>query len=182
VFFPNHRDGIERFAHEMAIRGVKPELEVYNSAMLEEVAFLFSLGIFEPPYTINFVLQTPTQGGVRGTPRNVLDLVARCDELPVGPEDLRINISSMGSTQLPITTMAIAMGLNVRVGMEDNVFYRKGELLDNNAQLVERTARIANELERRPATPAEAREILGTRGREHGRLPEAVGPAVATPS
>jgi 3-keto-5-aminohexanoate cleavage enzyme len=182
VFFPNHRDGIERFAHEMAIRGVKPELEVYNSAMLEEVAFLFGLGIFEPPYTINFVLQTPTQGGVRGTPRNVLDLVARCDELPVDADELRINISSMGSTQLPITTMAIAMGLNVRVGMEDNVFYRKGELLENNAQLVERTARIANELERRPATPAEAREILGTRGREHGQLPEAVGPAVVASS
>jgi 3-keto-5-aminohexanoate cleavage enzyme len=179
VFFPNHRSDIARFAQEMAVRGVKPELEVYNSAMLEEVAHLLELGIFEPPYTINFVLQTPTQGGVRGTPRNVLDLVARLDELPVDPADLRVNISSMGGTQLPITTIAIAMGLNVRVGMEDNVFYRRGELLKNNAQLVERAVRIARELERAPATPAEAREILGTRGRQAGRIPDTAGAAVA---
>ena len=171
VFFPNHRSDIARFASEMASRGVKPELEVYNSGMLEEVGHLLSLGIFKPPYTINFVLHTPTQGGVRGNPRNVIDLVARCDELPVPREELRTNITSMGATQLPITTMAIAMGLNARVGMEDNVYYRRGELLQNNAQLVERTARIARELERRPATPNEAREILGTRGRRPGELP-----------
>lgn len=171
VFFPNHRSDIARFATEMAGRGVKPELEVYNSAMLEEVAYLLSLGIFEPPYTINFVLQTPTQGGVRGTPRNLIDLIARLDELPVPREELRVNVSSMGSTQLPITTMAIAMGLNARVGMEDNVYYRRAELLLSNAQLVERTVRIAAELERRPATPDEARELLGTRGRRHGQLP-----------
>ena len=61
--------------------------------------------------------------------------------------------------------MACAMGLNVRVGMEDNVFYRRGELLTSNAQLVERTVRIARELDRRPATPDEARELLGLRGR-----------------
>jgi 3-keto-5-aminohexanoate cleavage enzyme len=171
VFFPNHRSDIARFASEMASRGVKPELEVYNSGMLEEVGHLLSLGIFEPPYTINFVLHTPTQGGIRGNPRNLTDLVARCDELPVPREELRINITSMGATQLPITTMAIAMGLNARVGMEDNVYYRRGELLENNAQLVERTARIARELERRPATPDEAREILATRGRRPGELP-----------
>lgn len=171
VFFPNHRSDIARFAREMAIRGVRPELEVYNAGMLEEVAHLLSLGIFEPPYVINFVLHTPTQGGVRGTPRNLLDLIARLDELPVPADTLRINVTSMGSTQLPITTMAMAMGLNVRVGMEDNVFYRRGELLQANAQLVERTVRIANELERRPATPTEAREILETRGREQGQSP-----------
>jgi 3-keto-5-aminohexanoate cleavage enzyme len=174
VFFPNHRADIARFATEMARRGVKPELEVYNNAMLEEVGHLLSLGIFEPPYTINFVLQTPTQGGVRGNPRNLVDLVARLDELPVAREELRVNVSSMGGTQLPVTTMAIAMGLNARVGMEDNVYYRRGELLENNAQLVERTVRIANELERRPATPAEAREILATRGRARGQKPSEV--------
>ena len=65
------------------------------------------------------------------------------------------------------------MGLNVRVGMEDNVLMRRGEPVENNAQLVERTVRIANELDRRPATPAEAREQFGLRGREQGRLPRA---------
>jgi 3-keto-5-aminohexanoate cleavage enzyme len=171
VFFANHRSDIERFAHEIRARDVKPELEVYNSAMLEEVDHLLGLGIFEPPHTINFVLHTPTQGGQRGTPRNLFDMVDRLRDLPVSQEDLRVNVTSMGPTQLPITTICLAMGLNVRVGMEDNVFYRRGEPLQNNAQLVERTVRIARELDREPATPDEARQMLGLRGREEGQLP-----------
>jgi 3-keto-5-aminohexanoate cleavage enzyme len=172
VFFANHRDDIERFADEIRRRGVKPELEIYSAAMIEEAARLLSLGVLEPPYAVNFVLHTPTQGGVRGTPRNLLDMWERLDELGVDAADLRVTVSSMGATQLPITTMAIAMGLNVRVGMEDNVLYRRGEPVRDNAQLVERTVRIAAELDRRPATPCEARELLGVRGRADGRLPE----------
>jgi 3-keto-5-aminohexanoate cleavage enzyme len=179
VFFPNHRDDIERFAREMRARDVKPEFEVYNSAMLEEVEHVLGLQIFEPPYAINFVLHTPTQGGQRGTPANLFDLVQRLRDLPVTPGSLRVNVSSMGRTQLPITTIGLAMGLNVRVGMEDNVLYRRGEPLRENAQLVERAVRIARELERRPATPDEARQLLGLRGRPVGQLPtvrEAIHP------
>ena len=171
VFFSNHRSDIEQFAREISARDVKPELEVYNSAMLEEVDHLLSLEILQPPYTINFVLHTPTQGGQRGTPRNLLDMVNRLRDLPVSQEDLRVNVTSMGPTQLPITTIGLAMGLNVRVGMEDNVYYRRDEPLQNNAQLVERTVRIARELDREPATPDEARQMLGLRGREVGQLP-----------
>jgi 3-keto-5-aminohexanoate cleavage enzyme len=171
VFFSNHRSDIEQFAREISARDVKPELEVYNSAMLEEVDHLLSLEILKPPYTINFVLHTPTQGGQRGTPQNLLDMVDRLRDLSVPQEDLRVNVSSMGPTQLPITTIGLAMGLNVRVGMEDNVLYRRGEPVESNAQLVERTVRIAHELDREPATPDEARQRLGLRGRDSGRLP-----------
>jgi 3-keto-5-aminohexanoate cleavage enzyme len=181
VFFANHRSDIERFAREIAAREVKPELEVYNSAMLDEVAHLLSLDVLSPPHTINFVLHTPTQGGQRGTPRNLFDMLQRLDELPVSRNGLRVNISSMGRTQLPVTTLALAMGLNVRVGMEDNVMYRRGEPLENNARLVERTVRIAHELERRPATPEEARASLELRGREAGRLPSGAEPASVSP-
>ncbi len=172
VFFPNHRSDIERFGREMRARGVKPEFEVYSSAMLEEVAHLLSLDILEPPYVINFVLHTPTQGGQRGTPENLMDMVSRLADLPVPEDQLRVNVSSMGATQLPITTIALAMGLHTRVGMEDNVLYRRGEPLRENAQLVERAVRIARELDRRPATPGEAREILGLRGRKPGQVPD----------
>jgi 3-keto-5-aminohexanoate cleavage enzyme len=165
VFFSNHRSDIERFAREMTRRGVKPELEVYNIAMLEEVEYLIGTGLIEPPYLINFVLHTPTQGGQRGTPENLIEMVRRL------PPDSLCNVSSMGRTQLPITTIALAMGLNVRVGMEDNVYYRRGELLKNNAQLVERAVRLAHELQVEPATPTEAREILNVRGRNKGELP-----------
>jgi 3-keto-5-aminohexanoate cleavage enzyme len=171
VFFSNHRSDIEQFAREISARDVKPELEVYNSAMLEEVDHLLSLEILKPPYTINFVLHTPTQGGQRGTPQNLLDMVDRLRDLSVSQEDLRVNVTSMGPTQLPITTVGLAMGLNVRVGMEDNVLYRRGEPVESNAQLVERTVRIAHELDREPATPDEARQVLGLRGRDSGQLP-----------
>jgi 3-keto-5-aminohexanoate cleavage enzyme len=164
VFFANHRSDIERFAREIAARDVKPELEVYSAAMLEEVQHLIGLGIVAPPYVINLVLHTPTQGGTRGTPENLIDAVSR---IRAFGEDVRINVTSMGPTQLPLTTIAMAMGLNVRVGMEDNVLYRKGEPLDDNAQLVKRAVRIAAELDRPPATPEQARELLALRGREY---------------
>jgi 3-keto-5-aminohexanoate cleavage enzyme len=133
--------------------------------MVEEAEYLIGTGLIEPPYVINYVLNTPTQGGSRGTPVNLIELWRR---LPAGAV---CNVSSMGRSQLPITTMALAMGLNVRVGMEDNVYYRYGQLVKENAELVERTVRIARELEREPASPDEAREVLGLRGRKNGELP-----------
>jgi 3-keto-5-aminohexanoate cleavage enzyme len=172
VFFANHRSDIERFAQEIAQRGIRPELEVYSSAMVEEVGFLLGQEILTPPYVINVVLHTPTQGGQRGTLANLLDIVQRIRALPVPEDDLRVNVSSMGPTQLPITTAALTIGCNVRIGMEDNVFYRRGEPIRDNAQLVQRTVRIAEELQRRSATPDEARELLATRGRGPGALPE----------
>jgi len=168
VFFSNHRSDIARFAQEMRARGVKPELEAYNEAMLEEAEHLIGQGVLEPPFIINCVLHTPTQGGLRGTPRNLMGMLDRM------PPNAIVNVSSMGRTQLPITTMALAIGLNVRVGMEDNVYYRRGELVEHNARLVARTVRIAREMEREPASPAEARAILGLRGRAPGQIPAQV--------
>jgi 3-keto-5-aminohexanoate cleavage enzyme len=165
VFFSNHRSDIVRFAQAMRERGVKPELEAYSEAMLEEAEHLIGTGLLEPPYVINCVLHTPTQGGLRGTPRNLLGMVERM------PAQALVNVSAMGRTQLPLTTIGLSMGLHVRVGMEDNVYYRRGELVEHNARLVARTARIARELERPIASPDEARAILGLRGRAPGQVP-----------
>ena len=167
VFFSNHRSDIERFAREMQRRGVKPELEVYNIAMLEETEYLIGLGLLQPPYLINLVLNTPTQGGLRGTALNLVEMVRRSL-----PETL-CNVSSMGRTQLPITTMTLGMGANVRVGMEDNVYYWRAELVKENAQLVERTVRLAYELQMEPATPAEARAVLDLAECKIGQPPSA---------
>jgi 3-keto-5-aminohexanoate cleavage enzyme len=175
VFFANHRSDIERFAREMRRLGVQPELEVYSAVMLEEVEALLALEVLKPPHAVNFVLHTPTQGGERGTPHNLLHAVERLGTLQIPPDELRVNVTSMGSTQLSITTIAMAMGLNVRVGMEDNVYYSRGEPLVDNAQLVRRAVRIAHELGREPATPDRARELLGTRGRRRGTVPDSVG-------
>lgn len=168
VFFSNHREDIDAFAAAMKERNVKPEFEVYSLAMLEETERLIATGLVEPPYMVNFVLHTPTQGGLRGSAENLVEAVRRL------PDDCYCNVSSMGRTQLPITTMAMAMGCNVRVGMEDNVFFRRGELVKDNAQLIARTVRIAHELDLEPATGDDVRQMLRLRGREMGQLPAKV--------
>ena len=74
--------------------------------------------------------------------------------------DSVFNVTAISHNQLPASTMAMLLGGNVRVGMEDNIFYSKGVLAESNAQLVERAVRIARELGREIATPDEARQIL----------------------
>ena len=165
MMLANPRPQIERYAREMRERGIKPELEVYNLTMLEEVERLIDAELLDPPYNVSFVLHSPGQGAARGTWQNLADMARRL------PDGANCNVISMGRTQLPLTTMGLTMGFNVRVGLEDNVRYSKTELARDNAQLVERTARIARELQLAPATPDEAREMLGTRGRARGELP-----------
>ncbi len=162
--FPHKRSDIMRFAEAMRARGIKPEMEVYSLEMLDEVANLVGNGLLERPYWINFVLDVPAQMGLRGTPENLLLLVTRARAMfPAG--DYLFNVSGIGASQLPLTAISTAIGGHVRVGMEDNVYYRRGELALDNAQLVRRAVRIAQELERQVATPDEARAMLGLRGR-----------------
>jgi len=136
---------------EMQERGIKPELEVFNGGHLNEsLAMLAELD--DPPY-LNLVF-----GGGTTTvphPRNLLNQV---ENLPDGVE---FNVLAFGPHQLPLTTMGILLGGHARVGLEDNLYYRQGELAESNAQLVARTAAVAEQLGRPVATPAEARRILG---------------------
>lgn len=161
-FFSNHRSEIEWFVSVMLEKGIKPELECYNIAMIEESVRLLAKMPIAKPHTFNIVLNTPTLGGLSGTPSNLFDMVKRL------PANAVVSVSSMGATQLPLTTMAMAMGLHVRVGLEDNIHYSSKQLAISNAQLVERTVRIAHELQVDPASPDEAREILGL-GSQVGR-------------
>ncbi len=143
------------FAEKMKARNVKPEMEVYSHVMLKEVKLLIEKGLLEKPYYINFVMGMPAQGAAEATTKNLLFMI---DQLP---PDSVFNVCSVGRHQLPMTTQAILFGGMARVGLEDNIFYRRGEHATSNAQLVERTVRIANELQRDIASPAEARKILG---------------------
>jgi 3-keto-5-aminohexanoate cleavage enzyme len=109
--------------------------------------------LVENPYWVQTVMGVQTSS--YPTVDNVLHLVR---EFPEGSLWL---CSAIGPFQLPLTTFATLLGGHVRVGLEDNVHYRKGERAKSNAQLVERAARIANELNREVATPTEARKMLG---------------------
>jgi len=145
---------IEAYVTRMNELGVKPEMEVYSHAMMRDVQELIGKGLLKKPYYLDFVLGMRYQGAVDATPKMLLQMI---DLLP---PDTLFNCAAVGNAQLPMTTMSILMGGCARVGLEDNVFYAKGDLA-TNARLVARTVRIARELGKEPATPDEAREILG---------------------
>lgn len=144
---------INHYAREMKRRRIKPEMELYHPGMYWVIQDLEREKLIEPPYLVQFVLGTVT--GSFPTPWTVMSLL---QELP--PNSI-FEVIGTGAYQLPLNTLAILLGGHVRVGMEDNVYYKKGQLLASNAQAVERIVRIARELNREIATPAQAREILG---------------------
>lgn len=146
------RGNIERLAAEMRVGGIKPELEVFNTAQLSEAHRLIDEGLVDPPYYVNLIF-----GGsfTPATPQNVLAMV---DGLP---RDAEFNLLAVGPHQLPLTTLAVLLGGHVRVGMEDNLYYERGRLAESNQQLVRRSVEIIERLGRDLATTDEAREILG---------------------
>ena len=144
---------IHQFAVEMKQRGIKPELELYHPGCAWVVDYLIENDLIEKPYWMQTVMGYQT--GSFPTVENVLQLLK---EFPDGALWL---CSAIGPFQLPLTTLATLMGGHVRVGLEDNVYYSRGRKAKSNAELVQRTVRIANELNRAVATPAQARAILG---------------------
>jgi len=153
--FINYRSEIEAFAKAMLKRNIKPELELYNPSMFLEVVNLIQKQLLKPPYYINLVMGVNGMGGFPGTTENLLTMI-RCL-----PEHSIFNVSGIGKCQLAMNTIAILLGGHVRTGLEDNVFYKKGQLASSNAQLIERIVKLANELGRDIASPSEARNILG---------------------
>ena len=153
--FVNMTADIEAWAAKMKAMRIKPEMECYSHSMYRDVRNLIVKGLVEPPYYVNFVLGMRHQGAVEASPEMLTSMYQAL------PEDCYFNVTATGAAQLPLTTMGMVMGGAVRVGLEDNVYYRKGEPVGSNAQLVERTVRIARELTLEPASPDEARAILG---------------------
>jgi 3-keto-5-aminohexanoate cleavage enzyme len=147
----NTRALVAALHEEMQAHGIKPELELFNGGHLNEALAIWD-ELDNPPY-VNLVF-----GGGTTTvphPRNLLNLV---DNLP---DDAEFTTLAFGPHQLPLTTMSMLLGGHVRVGLEDNLYYRKGDPAESSAQLVARSVRIAEELGRPVASPATAREILG---------------------
>jgi len=148
----NPPDLIEGLAKEMQRIGIKPEIEVFDFSMLHNAVALMERGILQAPLHFNFVM------GLRGA------MPARIEHLAhlVGflPEESTWCVSGVAAAQLPMAVHAILMGGHVRVGLEDNIYFRKGELA-TNPMLVERIVHISRLLGREVATPDEARRILG---------------------
>jgi 3-keto-5-aminohexanoate cleavage enzyme len=151
--FLNPPDFLEELARRMLTAGIKPEIEVFDSGMIGNALPLIEMGLIKPPLWWQCVLGV--KGGAPATARSLFHLV---DSLPEGS---LWSVCALGRHQLSMNVLAIAMGGHARTGMEDNLYYRRGELAQSNAQLVARLARIARECGREPATPSEARQILG---------------------
>jgi 3-keto-5-aminohexanoate cleavage enzyme len=152
---------------EMQRYGVRPELEIFDAGHLANAKRLAAQGLLPLPQHVDFVLGVP--GAIEASVRNLVHLV---DALPAG---CTWSVAAVGRDQLPLATVAIVMGGHVRVGLEDNIYYSKGRLARND-ELVARVARIATELGRPIASPAEARAELGLQAPyvlAQGKSPEA---------
>jgi len=147
----------EAMAKRFQERGIKPEWEVFNPAhILQDVTRLIQKGYDRPPYYINIVLGTDRnfQGGMPYTHDILATMVGL---LP--PQSI-FCVSAIGPAQLPATAHSLLLGGHVRAGLEDNNYYSQG-VLATNEMLIERTVRMVREMNLEPASPTEAREILG---------------------
>jgi 3-keto-5-aminohexanoate cleavage enzyme len=144
----------EQLARAMKANHVKAEVEVFNSQSWWFVDNLIKQNLLDPPYWCQLVFG---QDGA-SSPPSVMTALEMIDNLP--PKSL-FSAIGIGPLQLPITTLSLIMGGHIRVGLEDNVYYRRGEQAKSNAQQVERAVRMIHELNREVATPAQAREMLG---------------------
>lgn len=144
---------LNHYASVIEERGMKPELEIYDPGQYWVLRDLIYNGNVAPPYMVQFVLGAQTASFP--TPANLLSLV---NELPSGA---LFSVIGTGPFQIPMNVLGVLLGGHVRVGLEDNIYYRRGEKATGNAQLVARIRRIAEEMNREIATPVQAREMLG---------------------
>lgn len=161
--FRNTFEDMELFASTMQAKKIKPEFEAYDIGHLHNLKFLEKTGFAKPPYWIQFVLGV--LGGMAATAESLMMMVQTADRL-FGKENYRYSVIGVGyPMQFQMAAVSLAMGGHVRVGLEDNIFIKRGQLA-SNMQLLEKVKRLAEELERPLATPSEARAILGLKGLE----------------
>ena len=159
--FRNTFGDMEVFISTMKEHNIKPEFEAYDVGHLYNLKFLEKSDLIEPPYWMQFVLGV--LGGLAATPEDLITMKQTADRL-FGSENYHWSVIGVGyPMEFNMAAMAIMMGGHVRVGLEDNIFIRRGELA-RNVDLVEKVKRIATEFEREIATPDEAREILKLKG------------------
>lgn len=150
----NAPDTVRELAARIYAAGAVPELEIFEAGFANVATYLARKGVLRPPFYANIIL-----GSLGTAPLDLVGLGHIIGLLPVGTT---WSVGGLGRYQLDANVMGIAAGGHVRVGLEDNIhFDRAGHDLADNERLVARIARIAREMGREPATPAEARAIIG---------------------
>jgi len=157
--FANTFKSMRYFLETMNTEETRPELEVYDAGMVNNAAFMIGAGALKRPVYIQFVL-----GILGGLPATVENLVLLYNQARLLLGEFEWSVAAAGRFQFPIGVAALAMGGNVRVGLEDNVYLSKGQLAKSNAEQVAKMVRIVRELSLEPATPNEARKALHLKG------------------
>ncbi len=147
---------MRQFAKEMKERGVRPTLECFDLGHVYASHMLIKEGLVEAPFHYGLVLNVP---GAAKYEMDVLEFLVR--KLPQGAHFTAFGIG--GKANVDSIYGTIALGGNIRVGFEDNIYYSKGRLAKSNAELVERAARIAKDCGRELARPEDVREMFKLR-------------------
>jgi uncharacterized protein (DUF849 family) len=155
--FENSFDTIIEFLTEMKELGIKPEHECFDSGHVANLDPLLDMGLLTEPLQISLVMGVT--GGIRATPRNV-NLMS--DQIPGGPEGPnQWQVIGISRDQWKLLAASLVLGGNVRAGVEDNLYLPNGEMCRSNGDLIAKARQMAEDVGRRPASVAEARELLG---------------------
>jgi len=154
--FNNSFQFMELLAKTMDENSVKPEIEIYDVAMISNVKYLVKKGILKQPLHFQFVMGI--LGGMEASVKNLLFLKESI------PDDATWGAIATGRENTMIASMSIHMNGHTRVGMEDNIYIRKGVLVKKNVEFVEKIKRLAYEFERSIATVSDAKKILKLTG------------------
>ncbi len=157
--FPNTFKTMREFLEIFNQVETKPEFEIYDVGMINNLAYAIQSGWIKKPVYLQFVMGI--LGGIPATPQNLLFLYETAQKA-IG--DFEFSVCAAGKNQFYMGTQSFLLGGHARVGLEDNLYIGKGQLAKSNAEQVEKIVRIARELDCEPATPEEARQILGLKG------------------
>ncbi len=164
AIFSNSFADLEYITTLMADNQVKPECEIYDLGMIYNTAFLLSRGQLKTPIQIQLVLGV--LGGAAADLK-VLSFLHEVADDQIGKGNYTWSVIGAGYPQeFQLAALAVLLGGNVRVGMEDNLKIGHDSYARSNAELVEKVVKIVRALDREPATPNEARQILGLKGKD----------------
>jgi uncharacterized protein (DUF849 family) len=159
--FANPFDEIIEFLQVMNELGIKPEHECFDLGHVGSLPPLVDMGVLRPPLHVSCVM-----GIVGGVPPTARNLAAMADNVPQGSHWGVIGISR---DQWMLVGAALTLGGSIRVGLEDNFYLPDGEMARSNGDLIAKARQMAQDVGRRPATVAEARELLGIADPTHTR-------------
>jgi len=157
--FPNTFKTMRQFLEIFNQMKTKPEFEIYDVGMINNLAYAIQSGWIKKPVYLQFVMGI--LGGIPATPENLVFLYETARKA-IG--DFEFSVCAAGRHQFNMCTQSLLLGGHARVGLEDNLYLKKGVMAKSNGEQVAKIIRIARELDLEPATPEEAREILGLKG------------------